>query len=68
MENFDILLGLILGQCRPFHVYNIANNQQFKDRIAPLTPTDTTRQYSLDIESMYPSLPISDEAIEVIVA
>ena len=67
IENFDILLGMILGQCRPFHSFNVANTDQFMTRMHTVPVNDSCLQFSLDIESMFPSLPTGPDAVQVVV-
>ena len=66
VENFDTLLGLIFGQCRRFHRYTVCNSVQFLERIKGLTVHTESIQFSMDIESMFPSLPTCERAVGVV--
>ena len=68
IEKLDRILGYILGQCRQFHTYTVSNTPEVQARLKKANESFRPNwfQFSLDVKSMYPSLPTCDRAIEVV--
>ena len=70
IEHLDVLCGIVLNQLKPSLTYRVESTNDFiASRLHSLPspePTDHLYQVSLDMVSMYPTLPTGDRALGVI--
>ena len=66
VEKFDILVSAVLTQLGTHLKYRVFNSAQFQNKIKNVGLPENKFMFSLDVVSMYPSLPTDDKAIEII--
>lgn len=62
----DILVSKIFSQILPYLKYRIPNKQLFMERLKNIDASRTKLMASFDIESMFPSMPTSEFALNIV--
>ena len=66
-RKMDIYISKVLTQVQPLLTYRISNSEQLQDKVKQLPLLTTPHiQASLDIENMFPCVPIDKKALDII--